>query len=179
MALMGTFNLFGVSVPTAYALVLSVNGGKQQGAWFGRVGIYAERPPAPDPANPQAAPQPAQIVDISAPYVANQDALKTIYDAAAAMPSFSQMTSDEPKNILTLLEFMDRFSDGENDRIHASTDANVVRALRKFDVATFIDLSRQDTQNYVNYLQSIPGMLDAPTDSVTYATRAAEILRQV
>lgn len=83
---------------------------------------------------------------------------------------------------LTHNEFMDRFSAGEEQRYFALMDtggglptnvfAALKRAQRRFENATYIDLTRQDTRDYLQALHDL-GILDAPTQ---LATRVEEIL---
>lgn len=166
--LTGNFTLLGVACPSAFAKIAVLSGNTD--GWVAQFAVFSTRPAD----GALAPPAPTQQYAIPVAYVAGQDVIQDALDAALAHPDFSQMTREAPKSRLSPLEFMDRFSDGENDRIHSTNDANVVRALRKFAVATYIDLTRADTQGYVNYLQSLTGMLDAP--SAGFATRAAQIL---
>jgi hypothetical protein len=60
-----------------------------------------------------------------------------------------------PTPTLTRLEFMDRFTGEEEDAIYASNIPAIKRAVRRMEVASFIDVTRQDTINYVNGLEAL------------------------
>ena len=126
MALVGTFTLFGIAVPTAYARVTSVSGGKHLG-WQGQMSIYAEgKPPEVDATVVAQMPRPpALTLTVHAPYAPGEDALQSVYKAAKALPSFDQMASDaEPSAAVSRVAFLKRMTAEERTSIRAAAKSN-------------------------------------------------------
>jgi hypothetical protein len=124
MALRGPFNFFGIQKDAAYARVLGVQGGKF--GWNGKIGVWPTEPPAPDPTQYAPPVFPAAQIDVAAPYVPGEDAMAAIYRAAAELPAFGQMASDEPPPIvISRSAFLQRFTQAERIAVRAlaQTDA--------------------------------------------------------
>lgn len=144
MAITGTYSFKGLSVPNAFVNVLTAQGGEQ--GWIAQVSIFADSTMS----------SPLEQVQVGVGYRSGADPIGDLEDKLLTLPQFAGFRRVSPKRI-TRLEFLMKFTQPERVAIRTAAKNSVPLEdyLAMVDIATFIDITRPDTQAGVQYLESV------------------------
>jgi hypothetical protein len=143
MAIKGTYNFKGLAVPDALVKIMVMSGGED--GWMVQVGIFAGTSASP-----------FETQQLSLGYRAGSDPLGDMEDKLLSMPEYEGFVRVSPKR-LSRLEFLQRFTAEERVAIRTTAKQSVPLEdyMKMLEVANFIDVTRADTIQGVQYLEAV------------------------